>query len=455
MRKRTRRILAAMLIAVLLFCAAPTALAEGETEQGQQTEQQTNTLTVNLVSNLLSDDDYSEDIVIASITADLYLITPANKDEKYDTYIFDPFEGDFEDLQDDFDEALVADPNTLNDGEAVRARFRAIAEDFAEIILAEEYETEPAMSVTSTGESTIVLEDLADGLYLLVLRGDYEDKTGEDGYVTKITRDGEEHLATRAHSEIYEYRFDPILLMLPTKMDGEEQQYNTSYGTWTNELTVNIKAERDKLPGKLVIEKILDNLLDLSHDTDYTEPAIFVFDVIGRETDDESDPIIYRRQVAISFDGPGTKSETLEDIPMGTWVWVTEIYNDAGSDASGPSSHYKLVSSGGQYGLVITDASDPVQIVPEPEQAAGSEAQGDGNGSGDSAATETEESVATVWFKDDYNKIHRGGHGIENVFTFVAATDDEGNPQIDEDGNIIGDWVWTTKPEGAKMGGAV
>ena len=198
MRKRTRRSLAVLLSLVLLISAAPLSFAEDTAG---------NTLTINLATI----EEYASDIITASVQADLYLITTSKPDENYDTYNFDPFGTDgygteFEELQEAFDAALIPNMENPNDGAAVMARFSPLAESFAEIILAEDYEREPLMSVPADGASTIVVEGLPDGLYLLVLRGDFPDKTGTSGYVTTIDRDGETRTLTRAHSGQYEYR---------------------------------------------------------------------------------------------------------------------------------------------------------------------------------------------------------------------------------------------------------
>ena len=416
MRKRTQQTLAVLLSLVLLISAAPLSFAEDTAG---------NTLTINLATI----EEYANDIITASVQADLYLITTSKPDENYDTYNFDPFGTDgygteFEELQEAFDAALIPNMENPNDGAAVMARFSPLAESFAEIILAEDYEREPIMSVPADGASTIVVEGLPDGLYLLVLRGDFPDKTGTGGYVTTIDRDGETRTLTRAHSGQYEYLFDPQLVTLPAKTDGDAQQYNTGYGTWTDTLTVNIKVDREKRLGNLIISKTLEDYLDESRDPEYMEPAIFVFDVIGRASEDETAAIIYRRQVAFSFDGPGTKTETLSGIPVGTWIWIEEVYTGA---------HYRLKTAG----------TLPVQVIAAPAE--------DETDSPDEPEPEEEVQTVEIIYEvtNAGDNTHRGGHGIENTFTYQAGTDENGA----ENGTWTGGW--TTEPESAVTGGKV
>ena len=269
------------------------------------------------------------------------------------------------------------------------------------------------------------------GLYLLVLRGsnltekqltikiDGEDE--EFGYVTRTKekssdkdeagKSGTEHIATRAFSDKYEYLFEPQLITVPTRTDTDGLQYNTAFGEWSNVLNVNIKATQDDRKGKIKVKKTVSDYLDLNKDETF-EPAMFTFEVIATETTDKTSKVLYRKQVSINIDGPDTvgKTEVLKDLPAGSYAWVTEIY---------PGAHYQ-VNAATNTGPIEVKA-DKIEVV---------------NGK----TTVTEQPDATATFDNKNNDIHRGGHGIENIFTY------NGSNWTDE---------WTTEPGTAKNGGAV
>jgi hypothetical protein len=103
--------------------------------------------------------------------------------------------------------------------------------------------------------------------------------------------------------------------------------------------------------------------------------------------------------VALTFDAAGKQSLTIEKIPAGAVVTVTEIY-------SGGS--YKVTGSG-EFETVILANEAYDQVVEE---------------------TTEEVETATVTFVNDYDGSSNGGTGVVNHF---------------EEGN--GGWVWTNGPE--------
>ena len=114
----------------------------------------------------------------------------------------------------------------------------------------------------------------------------------------------------------------------------------------------------------------------------------------------------------MNFDSADTtgQMELLKDIPAGTWVWVDEVYQGA---------HY---SGRSLSNLPIEIKADRIDVV---------------NG-----ATAVTSQAADAKFDNTNNNIHRGGHGIENVFTY------DGNTWTGEGG-------WTTDPAAAKGGNPV
>ena len=424
MRMNTQRILAALLSLVLLLALAPAGWADGE-ESGGETggggdasvvsasmpatgvnlDPGANTVKINLAP---SDKGaaFAADVVNAKVVADLYLIASAEKDDKYDTYHyatnFPPVIGT------DMEEFIMRladdpDPANQNNPETMLKKFSEMAQRFAKAILTNEalnmdkYPTVPAAKPSGDSPTTITVTGLDAGLYLLVLRGENLKKTAdEDGYITTMTKEGAQEYAytgdnvitvTRAMSDSHEFLFEPQLITVPTKVvyDSENnpvQQYNTAYGEWTNVLNIVAKPDWKPRYGNLKITKTLTNFADLSKKGDYFEPMTFSFSVVGV---DENGETIYEKEVALSVTSPVSEAEvaTLHDIPVGTSVTVTETYS--GAHASGQT--------------------DPQTVIIK-------------------APTMTNENGTTttvtsnVSFTNTNNNTHRGGHGIENKFTF-------------------------------------
>ena len=447
MRMRTQRILAALLSLVLLLALAPAGWAVngggtgGDTGRGgNETPSLSaagldldtpNKVVVNLVPSDKEGTTFATDIVNAKIEADLYLVAKAVKDTGYDSYHYEYYGSAFSTLEDAVSKAVVADPNNQNDYGTMMKKFSPIAQEAAKIVLNNTVNTENTPVATAASEITV--DNLDAGLYLLILRGSDLNKDESDtGYFTKMTKVGGgtykeyadaedptkdvEITATRAISSDYEYLFEPQLISLPAKSEGN---YNTAYGTWTNILNITAKPDWKPRNGELRITKTLTKYVDQSKEN-YSEPAIFVFDIIGRKTSDENGEIIYRRQIAMNFTSQDQvgKTETLTDIPVGTYVWVEETYQGA-HYTGGPTTTF------------------PIQVKPKTNTAASTAETGEAAGSG---STVTAEDVAEAKFSDTDNNTHRGGHGIENVFTFNGTNWTNG---------------WTTDPVEAKDGGAV
>lgn len=436
MRRRTRQTLAALLSLVLLLCLAPVSFAADAIDLTKP-----NTVKINLVKGI---PEFEGDIETALIQADFYLLAKAKPvtidGVTYDTYEYEKLPTAFSSLQKTLDEALKDDPDPekMNNGEAMLTEFTPLAYSFADIILSDSYSGAPQKTAVQAVQSSdinanpskeIVADNLEAGLYLLVLRG--SNLTGKTlkignenyGYVTqtekKLSDNGpgandststkdkkvEKHIATRAFSEKYEYLFEPQLITVPTRVDESgQQQVNTAFGTaWSYELKVNIKATRQERTGKLKVTKTLSSYVDLSTEdgkTTYYEPATFTFDIIGRKTKEVKDPVIFRRQVTIHFTDPGTlESEIVKGIPVGTWIWVTEEYQGAHYTGS-PTCKFPIEIKG-----------DKISV--------------------ENGKTVVAEEVANATFSNSDDTTHRGGHGIENVFTYG----DNG-------------WVFSTNPGG-------
>ena len=412
MRIKTQRIAAALLSLVLLLALAPAGRADGAGDTGggdipAVTESMPangvdltpgiNTVNINLVPSDKGE-DYAKNIVDAKIQADLYLVAPAVKDEQYDTYHYEFV--DYAPIRmihaKVFEESLAddPDPSKQNNPETMLEKFTPLAHSFAEALLSDDNIIVPVSSDPTDKATSITVNNLDPGLYMLILRGSELERKAEDeddSYVTEMTKldasgnpVGEAFIATRAYSDVYEFIFEPQMITVPTRVDDDgKQQYNTAYGTkWSNELNIVAKPDWKPRNGILKITKTLTNYADLSKG-DTFEPMTFSFSVVGV---DKKGKTVYQKEVALSVDSPVNEAEvvTLKDIPIGTMVTVTETYS----------------------GAHATGNTDPqtVEILAPTETT---------NEDGTTTTV-----TSNVSFTNTNNDTHRGGHGIENKFTF-------------------------------------
>ena len=396
MRMKTRRTLAVLLSAVLLLCIAPAGYAVDVTTPCS--------ITVEPASKDAKHENgtlYMDDLKSADIVFDLYRIAAAKEDTQFDTYDY-----------------TLAEPfKTLKMGKAEdrNASFwQKLAQDAAKIALNVEVTAEETVSIkgkpaaaapegSKLGQKQAIpaVDGVAAGLYLIVVRSSEYKRDSQSDYV--FVKGGE--IATMAHSAAWNYFFTPQLISIPTKdavkdpATGEDVINTANPGEWIFEPTVIMKPTAESRAAKLTIKKSLESLLDLSKDTEYVEPATFTFDIIARETEKTDSKVLLRKQITINFDASGTKEETVEGIPIGSFVWVEEVYEGA---------HYHS----------STNEKFPIEI----------KAPAGGNSSAD----------VTVSFTNTDTTTHRGGHGIENEFTYDGKT-----------------WAWSTDPGGTHKAGEV
>lgn len=368
MRMKTQRILAALLSLVLLLALAPAGWADGEGGSGLEggstggnTTQpaagvvldNNNTVTIKLVPTDKKDTDFETEIKKAKVEADLYFIASAVADPMYDTYSYSYTDSSFATLKSSIDTALVADPDNQNDRNTMLKKFSPIAQDAAELV--QKQSIDP-ITVQAAGELTeISVRGLDAGMYLLILRGsDLNKDTSDSGYFATTTKKGsnayndfEENTdgskdvtitVTRAVSDNYEFLFEPQLITLPTKMDGNDQSYNTAYGVWSKDLSITAKPEMKPRYGKLKIIKTLDNYIDLSKNQ-INEPSLFVFEITAvkpSETEGGEDTVVFQDDRGIEFTATGEESIVVDHIPAGSIVTVKEIYSGASYTADSP-----------------------------------------------------------------------------------------------------------------------
>lgn len=135
-------------------------------------------------------------------------------------------------------------------------------------------------------------------------------------------------VAEEVKSTNYIYNFTPYLVSLPNNY-----YYTGGNDTWVYDLTgtnaVGLKPEQKERFGSLEITKEL-----LNHHVTLGEKATFVFQIDITTLNGNTEA----RQIALTFDGYGSKSAVIENIPAGADVVVTEIYSGAGYEVVGNDS---------------------------------------------------------------------------------------------------------------------
>lgn len=170
----------------------------------------------------------------------------------------------------------------------------------------------------------------------------------------------------------YTYTFTPYLISLPTN-----NYYNNNHTNddWIYNLTgsnaVSLKTEQHVRYGNLVINKEL-----VDHNATFGNNATFVFQIDIKKPDEKKETRIEE----LTFNAAGSDSVTIEKIPAGSTVTVTEVYSGAS---------YKLTS---QNNVTAT-------IVANDEKEAGQ-------------AGET----AVVSFTNEHDGRTNGGYGVKNNF---------------------------------------
>ena len=417
MRMNTQRILAALLSLVLLLALAPAGWAEEGGEgggdmgaggdapvvsasmpaTGVNLDPEANTVIINLAPSDKGA-EFASDIVNAKIQADLYLVAPAAKDDNYDTYTYTFPTGPIQiDDVNDFNKAIIADPENPNDQATMLNKFTGLAHKIADEILKADTMTLKVYSSEPVESTSITVEKLDPGLYILILRG-YglerklaDSETDKDKcYVTEMTKldaSGnpiDTFTATRAFSDAHEFIFEPQMITVPTKVvyDSDNkpvQQYNTAYGEWTN--TLNIVAKPDWKPryGDLKIVKTLADYIG-------TDPATFVYKITAETVEGNERKVVFSDVAAINYPNE-TEVTVKKQIPIGASITVEEVYE---------GSRYEAVGEITQTTSILTPS------IP-----------------------------ASVEFTNKHNNTDTGGYGVINKSTFHEDKTDPSNGEWD------------------------
>ena len=172
----------------------------------------------------------------------------------------------------------------------------------------------------------------------------------------------------------YTYTFTPYLVSLPT---NNYYSGNGASDDWIYDLTkehnsaVGLKPEQHVRYGNLVINKEL-----VDHNATFGNNATFVFQIDITTLDNKKETRIEE----LTFDAAGSHSVTIEKIPAGSHVKVTEVYSGAS---------YELASA----------KSQETDIIANPEKE-----------------TEVEFRPAEVSFINKHDGRTNGGYGVKNNF---------------------------------------
>lgn len=172
----------------------------------------------------------------------------------------------------------------------------------------------------------------------------------------------------------YTYTFTPYLVSLPT---NNYYSGNGASDDWIYDLTkehnsaVGLKPEQHVRYGNLVINKEL-----VDHNATFGNNATFVFQIDITTLDNKKETRIEE----LTFDAAGSHSVTIEKIPAGSHVTVTEVYSGAS---------YELASA----------KSQETDIIANPEKE-----------------TEVEFKPSEVSFINKHDGRTNGGYGVKNNF---------------------------------------
>lgn len=170
----------------------------------------------------------------------------------------------------------------------------------------------------------------------------------------------------------YTYTFTPYLVSLPTNnyYNGKDASDNWIYNL-TGSNAVGLKTEQHVRYGNLVINKEL-----VDHNATFGDEATFVFQIDIKKPDGKKETRIEE----LTFNAAGSDSVTIEKIPAGSHVTVTEVYSGAS---------YELASA----------KSQETDIIANPEKE-----------------TEVEFKPAEVSFINKHDGHTNGGYGVKNNF---------------------------------------
>ena len=181
------------------------------------------------------------------------------------------------------------------------------------------------------------------------------------------------------------YTFTPYLLSLPNHyyQDGQKD-------IWVYDVTAGLKPGQEDRYGDLEIDKTL-----ISYNASLGE-ATFVFSIEA----EKDGKIVYSDVVSVVFDGTGTKSIMIRNLPAGAKVTVTEVYSGASYERT-------------------TEESQTVEIAAD--------------------------STAKAAFENEYNHQMNGGTSVVNHFAYTEPEEKSGSPRREST------WDWEQQTDSTEM----
>ena len=333
-------LLAAVLIAVSVpFFGKSVFAGEPEPENKKVDVYRDCSLTVKS-SGVISEDE-------GNVVVDLYRVAYLIPDDQYDTYHWAP--------TDKLSDVSLPENTYSEDWEG----WKGVTEVLVNKILGNapegqtqwtpseaggradsftEYEPGNPVDKTSykiTGVELGEKKSIPSGFYVIIARGRNVDKyvcahEAADGDPAHMTS-----TVTLATSEKYTYQFATEMVALPTRMEGEVA--NTANRVpWEYDSAVVLKPEIRGRGGTLAIVKNLD-LYEYrkkevgDNPRDIKDNATFVFEVTAYENErsyEANATPIYHNFVTITYnDESGSKTALVEDLPVGAFVVVQEVYS--------------------------------------------------------------------------------------------------------------------------------
>lgn len=243
------------------------------------------------------------------------------------------------------------DYNVVMDPETNAATWSNLATETGEAL--KDSDEEPFEHGEIAGGNSAVIDGLKPGMYLVVP----QDTFNADATV--------------------KYVLTPYLTALPS---SEYTLTGTGSDEWQYEREIFLKGEAEPQFGKLTIQKTLANY------NAALGPMTCVFQIDGSDAQGD---VVYSNVVSITLSDANPVSETIENIPAGLKVRVTEVYAGAS---------YEVVGDNLKETTIVSDAG-----------------------------VEAGRDQASVSFANQYNGGNRGGYGVTNEFTVLEN----------------GDWEWT------------
>ncbi|MCI8367089.1 MAG: hypothetical protein HFJ66_05755 [Eggerthellaceae bacterium] len=248
-----------------------------------------------------------------NLVYDLYKVAGATQMEGYDAYYFTPTK-ELEALDSDVAKKLAASESEDGRKALSADAYREMAQTVAKQVLVEG----KTLSKVASGLELEKKADVPAGLYLMVVRGDSQETSWEEG---------ENGVFTFGLTPTYKFSFSPELIAVPGGAGGT----TANDGNWIYDLTATLKPAWTQREGSLEIVKTLTAM-------DASRPASFIFQVDAWADKLDGSQLVYSNVVTVDFSAAGQQSAVVEGLPAGAYVRVTEVYSGASYEIEGSAT---------------------------------------------------------------------------------------------------------------------